>query len=135
MKPHFFVYEIFKREVVRRFLPMVDPHKREWNTGNEVSLDIIKSSKNLIHNDSDESSNSEVSKGEEEQFSEDVSVFAVSPKGSFLVALVSQEYLVLKMLPRSVTNEFRPMLTASFMIPEHIEITTGDESGLGFYEE
>ena len=24
MKPHFFVYEIFKREVVRRFMPMID---------------------------------------------------------------------------------------------------------------
>ena len=88
-----------------------------------------------MHNDSDESSNSGDSKGDEEQFFEDVSVFAVSPKGSFLVALVSQEFLVLKMLPRAVTNEFRQMLTPSFMIPEHITISTGEEAGLGFYEE
>ena len=62
-------------------------------------------------------------------------MFAVSPKGSFLVALVSNEFLVLKMLPRAVTNDFRSILTPSFMIPEHITITTGDEVGMGFYEE
>ena len=133
MKPHFFVYEIFKREVVRRFNPMIDQHNSEWFSNNE-SIDIIKSSKNLLHDDSEDSSDSG-SKAEEEQFFEDVSVFAVSPKGSFLVALVSNEFLVLKMLPRAVTNDFRSILTPSFMIPEHITITTGDEVGMGFYEE
>ena len=74
------------------------------------------------------------SKAEEEQFVEDVSVFAVSPKGSFLVALVSHEFLVLKMLPRAVTNDFRQMLTPSFMIPEHITINTVDEEGMGYFD-
>ena len=29
-KPHFFIYEILKRKVIRRFMPLLDPYKREW---------------------------------------------------------------------------------------------------------
>ena len=36
MKPHYFVYEILKRKVVRRFLPLLDPFKDEWKDSGEL---------------------------------------------------------------------------------------------------
>jgi len=42
MKPHFFVYEILKRKVVRRFLPMLDQFKNSWGE-NTNSQQIIAS--------------------------------------------------------------------------------------------
>jgi len=36
MKPHYFVFEILKRKVVRRFLPMLDAFKAEWTDSGDV---------------------------------------------------------------------------------------------------
>ena len=35
MKPHFFIYDILMRKVIRRFMPMLDPFKSEW--GDQLS--------------------------------------------------------------------------------------------------
>ena len=29
-KPHFFIYEILRRKVVRRFSPLLDQYKKDW---------------------------------------------------------------------------------------------------------
>ena len=62
-----------------------------------------------------------------EDFVEDVSVFEVSPQGNFLVAFISNEFLTLKMLPRSSSQQFRKLLTPSFMIQEHISMSNDQE--------
>ena len=123
MKPHFFVYEILKRKVTRRFLPLLDPFKSEWQEKGDI-LNIptfagIKKSLESVDSDIDNSSNASHLA---EDYTEDVSVFEVSPQGSYLVALVSNEFITLKMLNRSLDSSFRKMLTPSFMINEHIEM-------------
>lgn len=57
-----------------------------------------------------------------EDFADDVSVFEVSPKGSYLVALVSNEFIALKMLNRSIEPVAKKLLTPSFMLDEHISM-------------
>ena len=121
-EPHFFIYEILKRKVVRRFLPMLDPPKAEWADTADAS-GRVKIVATEAWENNPEDSDLDRSRSEDqgvEDFTEDVTVFEVSPQGSFLLAFVSNEFLVLKMLPKSVTPAFRNILTPSFMISEHI---------------
>ena len=69
--------------------------------------------------DEDSNQNKSTEDGITDDF-EDVSVFEVSPKGNYLVAVVSQEFLALKMLPRSMNQNYSKVLTPSFMVQEHI---------------
>lgn len=133
MKPHFFIYEILKRKVVRRFMPMLDSFKQDWDTaenfraGHEKFQFAATKGGSLINpHDSDLDGTSNDENGAED-YVEDVSVFEVSPQGNFLVAFISNEFLTLKMLPRSSTPQFRKLLTPSFMIQEHISMSIDQE--------
>jgi hypothetical protein len=123
MKPHFFVYEILKRKVTRRFLPLLDPFKSEWLIQRDVfNMPSFVAKKSPDSGDDSEIDGSSIDSNLAEDYAEDVSVFEVSPQGSYLVALVSNEFVTLKMLNRSLNPMFRKMLTPSFMITEHIDL-------------
>lgn len=138
MKPHFFVYEILKRKVVRRFMPMLDSFKQEWDTADNFRIGNNQhqfpakqgSLLNQADSDLDGTSNDEGA----EEYVEDVSVFEVSPLGNFLVAVVSNEFFTLKMLPRSTTASFRKLLTPSFMIQEHLSMNHEQDWGYSIDE-
>lgn len=85
----------------------------------------MKSGRGLNSEDSDMDNTSQEHMNED--FAEDVSVFEVSPLGTFMVAVVSQEFLTLKMLPRSTKSDYRKILTASFMLQEHISMSFDDD--------
>ena len=54
-------------------------------------------------------------KEDSEDLEEDVSVFEVSPQGSFLVAVVGNEFLSLKHLPKGSCRELKSILTPCFI--------------------
>ena len=95
LKPHFFVYEVLKRKVVRRFYPLNKPFDLNLDD-NKMSLD--QSAMGFGKKDSESNLQNGDSDKEEDDYDEDVSVFEVSPKGSFLVAVVNNEFLTLKFL-------------------------------------
>ena len=97
-------------------MPMIDQFKQEWGGGfgnvfHQVAAGIGNGDSDIDENSTDQPL---------EEFTEDVSVFAISPQGTYLVAFVTQEFLVLKMLPGSMNPNFRNLLTPSFMIQEHL---------------
>lgn len=115
------MYEILKRKVVRRFLPIIDVFKSEWMDNDPNYFLKNENTKKSLDNDSDldHTTASQI----EEEDAEDVSVFELSPQGSYIVSLVSGELLTLKFLNRSVSSSLRKMLNPSFMIEEHVEMT------------
>ena len=133
-KPHFFIYEILRRKVVRRFLPLLDQYNKDWfsdtlSSGIGINLQYESTKK---ASDGRDSSGSELEgmsteEGNGDSFVEDVSVFEVSPKGTYMVSYVSQDFIVLKMLPRGTTQSFERMLTPSFMVLEHIPMQMLDQ--------
>ena len=75
---------------------------------------------NLDHTD-----NTNMSDHEEDDFGfgdheDDVSVFEVSPKGTFLVAFVSNEFVTLKMLDRGIPTQLKPLLLPICMVDESL---------------
>ena len=54
-------------------------------------------------------------KSESDDYEEDVSVFEVSPQGSFLVAVVGNEFLSLRFLPKGCLRELKAMTIPSYM--------------------
>ena len=109
---------------------MLDSHKAEWvDTADAAGRVKVVATEAWIANpeDSDLNNSAEDDQAVVEDFTEDVTVFEVSPQGSFLLAFVSNEFLVLKMLPKSVTPAFRSILTPSFMISENIAYDLQEE--------
>ena len=119
---------------MRRFLPLLDQYKKDWfsdtlSSGIGINLQYESTKK---ASDGRDSSGSELEgmsseEGNGESFVEDVSVFEVSPKGTYMVSYVSQDFIVLKMLPRGTTQSFERMLTPSFMVLEHIPMQMLDQ--------
>ena len=126
-KPHFFIYEILKRKVIRRFMPLLDAYKKEWWQDPHGSgfFYVNKSAAKTGSNDSTSDADIHETEGSE-AFLEDVSVFEISPRGSFMVSYVSQDFLVLKMLPRAMNTEDRRLMTSSYMVLEHIPLNMMD---------
>lgn len=127
-KPHFFIYEILKRKVIRRFMPLLDAYKKDWWQDPHGSgfFYVNKSAAKTGSNDSTSEADIHETEGSE-AFLEDVSVFEVSPRGSFMVSYVSQDFLVLKMLPRAMNTEDRRFMTSSYMVLEHIPLNMMDQ--------
>ena len=109
---------------------MLDSFKQEWDAsdnnfqrgGNQFQYAAKQGGSLINPADSDLEGTSNDENGGLD-YVEDVSVFEVSPQGNFLVALVSNEFLMLKMLPSSSTAQYRKLLTPSFMIQEHIAMS------------
>ena len=60
---------------------------------------------NLVDNNSED----------EQEYDEDVSVFEVSPRGTFVVSVVQNEMLSLKYLPRGNLKCFSQLMNASYL--------------------
>ena len=97
-EPHFYVYDIVNRCITRRFLPLSADFSLLWN---EETLEIDKYKKEKV--DSEQSSGSQESKE-----NQDISSFEVSPRGTFLVAVMpDSEMFSLKYLPEGGIFEFK----------------------------
>mmetsp|Transcript_6206 Transcript_6206/g.8295 ORF Transcript_6206/g.8295 Transcript_6206/m.8295 type:complete len:149 (-) Transcript_6206:2123-2569(-) len=113
LKPHFFIYEILKRQVVRRFSPLLDQYKKEWwsdgfrQSGGNINIYDGGSGKKAGTSHNDSTSDADIAstdEGNADAFVEDVSVFELSPKGTYMVSYVSKDFLVLKMMPRALST-------------------------------
>jgi len=85
-----------------------------------IGYETVKKTSDGRDSSASEIDNLSTEEGNGDPFVEDVSVFEVSPRGTYMISYVSQDFLVLKMLPRAISQSFRRMLTPSFMVLEHI---------------
>lgn len=73
----------------------------------------------------DNTDNTQMTEPDDEDFDfvkheDDVSVFEVSPKGTFLVAFVSNEFVTLKMLDRGIPGQLKSLLLPICMVDESL---------------
>ena len=116
-KPHFFIYDVQKRAVVRRLLPLSAPFSiTEFLDEHD---DLLQAQS--IHNkgqEDNESLNQSMAVKQEEPVSE-VTYFEVSPGGSFMLSIVENELLCFKLLNPGIVDFFKESLQPGYFSEEH----------------
>ena len=139
-KAHFYVYEIFKRQIIRRFDPLNKQMSLKFDNSparvahdksnrNQEDLEFGNRKKSQSSATSTSSRDAQEENEESTDFEEDVSVFEVSPLGSFLVAVVGNEFLSLKHLPRGSLKQLKSTLTPCYIADYNEDFPVAQKNG------